>query len=288
MEIQNIPQQLILQRRWVCWRYENRNGERTKMPYQAGGAYEARSNAPQTWSNFQQAYETQDIEGIGFMLGHGYCGFDFDNVIDETTWNFDAIRWVCQLNSYSEISPSGKGIKVILRGTLPDFFLDNRKTGRNLRGIPRKEMAVEAYKKHRFFTVTGNLLGGMKALRENQNGIDTVCEDLLHKWNATRAPKQHKPQRSYSEKLSDEDVLEKIALSRQAGKFQMLWNGHIFGYSSHSEADAALCSILNYWCNNDAPQVERLFYRSKLGERGKWQDREDYRNRTVQNMRGNA
>ena len=59
--------------------------------------------------------------------------------------------------------------------------------------------------------------------------------------------------------------------SRQGEKFRRLWEGDTSGYESHSEADAALCSILSYWTKGDTAQIDRLFRRSGL-MRTKWDE----------------
>ena len=64
-------------------------------------------------------------------------------------------------------------------------------------------------------------------------------------------------------------------------KFNALWRGDLTGYDSPSEADMALISILKFWCDDE--QLERLFSQSELANRDKWEDRPDYRERTIQN-----
>lgn len=64
--------------------------------------------------------------------------------------------------------------------------------------------------------------------------------------------------------LSDESVLAKITASKQAEKFNALWNGSVPDGKSHSEADAALCGMLAFWCGGDTVQMDRLFRQSAL------------------------
>lgn len=64
--------------------------------------------------------------------------------------------------------------------------------------------------------------------------------------------------------LSDESVLEKGMNAVNGEKFKKLWNADTAGYSSHSEADAALCSMLTFYCNGNMEQVDRLFRQSAL------------------------
>ena len=50
---------------------------------------------------------------------------------------------------------------------------------------------------------------------------------------------------------------------------------------SHSEADAALCAMLAFWCGGDTEQMDRLFRHSAL-MRDKW-ERDDYRTAALTN-----
>ena len=55
------------------------------------------------------------IEGVGLVLAGGYCGIDLDNVIDS---NGSLLQWareiVERLDTYTEISPSGRGLHLIM------------------------------------------------------------------------------------------------------------------------------------------------------------------------------
>jgi len=69
----------------------------------------------------------------------------------------------------------------------------------------------------------------------------------------------------------DATLLDKARNARNGAKFAALYDrGDIAGYKSQSEADAALCALLNYWTGNDAARVDRLFRRSALFRVDKW------------------
>lgn len=80
--------------------------------------------------------------------------------------------------------------------------------------------------------------------------------------------------------LDDEELLEKALNAANGDKFRQLWIGDTSGYKSHSEADQALCNFLAFWTGGDEQQMERLFNQSGL-VREKWQNRADYRQRTI-------
>ena len=121
-------------------------------------------------------------------------------------------------------------------------------------------MATEVYHSRRFFFLTGNGSGEPTA---NQQVIDEICSELTAR-KASKHPKPKSRQNSTTHMLhlSDTALLEKIRASKQAEKFNQLWDGHIGAYDSPSEADMALTTILMWWCNNEFAQVERLFEQS--------------------------
>ena len=77
------------------------------------------------------------------MLGGGYAGVDLDACRDPETgaMTAEAHAMILALSSYTEISPSGTGVHILLRGRL----LPGR----------RRQGHVEIYADGRYFTVTG-------------------------------------------------------------------------------------------------------------------------------------
>ena len=284
-----IPDIMLSTKRWVCWRWEVRDGQRTKVPYQcyAGfGLQKAQSNRHETWASFDDVFKTfildSTIDGIGFMLGDGWIGFDFDDVIVDGACHLKAKDWIQRLDGYAERSPGGKGIKVLRYAELPEGYLTQTPTGRNLKGVPEKGMAVEIYRCGRFFTVTGNRMIDQNSPISNVS-VDVVCSEILE----VSGKLKPKSVQSFSPvsttlSLSDSRVIELIEKSRQSDKFQRLMDGLIGEYQSHSEADFALTTMLMFWTGNDKAQTERIFSKSGLAQREKW-NREDYRERTLKN-----
>jgi hypothetical protein len=83
--------------------------------------------------------------------------------------------------------------------------------------------------------------------------------------------------------LSDDTLIQKATLARNGNEFKALWDGSTLGYNGDdSAADMALMNMLAFWTGGNPTQMERLFSRSGLGQRDKWRDRPDYRERTIQ------
>jgi Protein of unknown function (DUF3987) len=71
--------------------------------------------------------------------------------------------------------------------------------------------------------------------------------------------------------LDDVDLLAKTRGAANGDKFTRLWDGDITSYSSHSEADLALCSLLASHCGGDQSRIDRFFRQSGL-MRSKWDE----------------
>src|SRR5690606_31006881 len=85
-----------------------------------------------------------------------------------------------------------------------------------------------------------------------------------------------------SAELSDDDIIMKAAAAKNGPAFSRLWAGDTSDYNNdHSSADQALCNMLAFWCGRDTERMDRLFRMSGLCRRDKWEERADYRQRTI-------
>ncbi len=248
---ESIPAELRNRRAWVLWREERRNGRLTKVPYSPATGRRAKSNDPDTWGTFQEVLANRDgFDGLGIMLGNGLVGVDFDHCRDPKTGAMDkeAERRIRALDSYSEVSPSGTGVHVLCDGKLPP---GGRKCG-----------DIEMYEWRRFFTVTGNRLPSAPSQVERR----TEALAALH-----------------AEVFEGDPTLKRMLNSRKGDRIQALWEGDGSGYSSHSEADLALCSHIARFAHGKAEIVDRLFRQSGL-MRPKWDEAHSGDGRTYGQM----
>ncbi len=166
-----------------------------------------------------------------------------------------AAEVVKRLNSYTEWSPSGEGIHVLVKASLQD------RSGRRSHGI-------EIYSSGRYFTITGNQLDGTPNTIEDRRAeiLDLIA--ALDKANHTRVAEFSRPQAPITQ--TDEELIRRAQQARNGAKFERLWTGDLSDYGGdHSRADAALCSLLAYYTNGDAARIDRLFRSSGL-YRPKW------------------
>ena len=153
---EHIPCELFDYPQWVCWRYVDRGEGRKpdKQPVNPRTLANAGVHWANTWTSFEQAYATylrhcsKRVHGIGFVLTaqDPYVAVDLDTCVFEDEIERTAGQIIHQLGSYTEISPSGHGIRVLL--SCPEFH-DNA----------RRE-AIEVYSHSRYVTVTGHHVPG--------------------------------------------------------------------------------------------------------------------------------
>ena len=265
MNVAAIPQELRERAQWVLWRLETRDGKQTKVPVRADGRGRASSTNPETWATFDEAVAASaTADGIGFVFSADdpFVGIDLDAGLKES----DRGAIVSALDSYAETSISGNGVHVIVRA--------------NLNGSRRRSGPFEVYDAGRFFVVTGeHVRGTPTTIEERQAQLEHVLERFLPAAELPNGGSKLPPQ---PVTLDDRELLDRAFESRNGSELRDLYEGRWEGrYPSHSEADQALANRLAFWCGRDPERIDRVFRASGL-YRPKW-DRDDYRNRTIEN-----
>lgn len=229
-----IPSAMTNVRQWVTWRLEHRDDKATKVLINAGTGYNASSTDPSTWTTLDVAagaYRcSRGYHGVGFVLAPPFAGVDLDHCRDTETgaiasW---AAKIVAQLDSYTELSPSGTGVHIIMQGMLPP--------GRRRKG------PVEMYDCARYFTVTGHaLLSGRRAVEQRFDalaqlhratfGEEASAAHTPHVWRITDTPPRDLRERAARGRIRRETLtlLDTVGGDR---------------YGSPSEADAAVAAGL--------------------------------------------
>lgn len=253
-----LPPAMTRRDQWLCWATGRRNGKTTKIPKNPNTGGPGRADEPQTWASYEAAKEASDQHGwgLGFVFTDDdpLIGIDLDHMRDPETGEVDdrAEDIITELDSFTEISPSGEGFHIIARGDMP--------SGR------KRHDDVEMYADGRFFTVTGNKVPGTPSEAKRRDGpLRVVHERYLARDDETTET----PDRTPDIDLDENELLKKAKNASNGDQFEALWNGHTRGYDSHSEADLALCSYLAFWTGGDAQQMDELFRQSGL-YRDKW------------------
>ena len=158
MNLKTIPEELRAKRQWVC------ANKGSKVPMQAAKNSAASSTDPATWATFEEALDAvadSRYDYIGYVFDDdGIVGIDIDTGFEDgmPTETLVDIMSVC--GSYTEISRSGRGVHIFLKGDLPF-------KGRNNRN------GVEIYRSGRYFITTGDR-SCFSRIIENQEAINYV------------------------------------------------------------------------------------------------------------------
>ena len=253
---------------WYLWRIEpNEKGKPTKIPYSPNYDGKASSTNPNTWATFGKAESKFNANkgfynglGVAISLEYELIFIDIDHCIHDGVLSEIAEEALSVFdNQYVEVSQSGSGVHILALGTIPKSF-KNSKNG------------VEIYSEKRFCSLTGNRLTmGNPCVAQAQI-------DFFYNKYKTSTPPQKRLQRPLKALKQDDRWV--IDHAMKSGKFAQLYSGTWEGaYGSQSEADYTLCSILAFWCDCNADQMDRIFASSGL-YRKKW-DRNDYKTNTI-------
>jgi putative DNA primase/helicase len=268
-----IPEEIKTLWQWVGWKAAYRPAHHKKNPWaKVPKNPETRRNADptasRTWGAFDLAvayYVTDMADGIGFVLtlDDPYAGVDLDHCRDPLSGEIQpwAQAIVDQLQSYTEISPSGTGLRILLKARLPP---DSRRKG-----------AIEVYDAKRFVTLTGHHLAGTPTTIESrQEALEAWHDEVFAKASRPSISASHPdascPREAIRTALADDAIVQKARHAKNGAKFARLMAGDQTGYPSPSEADLALCGILAFY-TQDPAQIDRLFRRSGL-LREKWDE----------------
>jgi hypothetical protein len=252
----NVPEELRVLPNWVVWKFTKveSSAKLTKVPYQING-HKASSTDPSHWVTFEVAFNFLSLggfDGLGFVFTNTpYAGIDLDDpsfladgVTVNTNYQIDLDRQIKiahEFDSYSEVSPSGKGLHVIVKGSVV---------------AGRKRNKVEIYSSGRFFTMTGNV--------HNNKPVGDYQDLLTLLWNqigeSATQPAFHidKPEAD-----NDETIINRALEAVNGEKFSKLLAGNREGYPTPSEADFAFIDIIGFYTQNRA-QITRIFKNSKL------------------------
>jgi hypothetical protein len=270
-----VPAELKSRDQWLVWRFEPGEPKPRKVPYSPSTGHRASSTDPATWSSLDLALSAAaagEYEGIGFVVtsADDIVGVDLDDCMDAAgNIHHEARALVDRLSSYTEITPSQKGLRIYVRGV--------KTTDRCKRSNVQGCAAIEIYGDARYFTFTGQHLEGTPInVQPRQAELNKLCAEL---WPA--APDRPSRSAPSGEGFSGDDrgLLDIAFQAKNGEKLKRLFEGDDADYASRSEADLALCGAIAFYTGPDPDRIERIVRGSGL-RREKW-DRLDYLARTI-------
>lgn len=244
-----IPDEMKAYTQFVVWKYEQRvpDAKPTKVLYSVATGYKASVTDPSTWATFEQAVQcavavNTPYAGIGFVFTEHdpFCGIDLDVPEDGAPSDLQQFTFK-KLSSYTELSPSGRGAHVIVKGAVPH--------GRN-----NRDLGIEVYSSGRYFTMTGNVQGEPKPIAERNDLVNELwteigCQsDTANPHSSTHA----------APPIADDALRERICESdanaaHYDGKSQANWSDAYF---------ALICAACLF--SSDETQVRRVVMASPL------------------------
>lgn len=263
-----LPAELRAVSQWICWRYVARGEDKKpdKQPVNPWNLHNAGVQWPNTWSTFAHAYMTylmyrqRGIAGIGFVLtaADPFVGLDLDNCLRDEFITSTACAVISQLATYTEVSPSGKGIRALVKNS--DF------TGNH------KRAEIEIYSHSRFLTFTGHHYPATP--REIRQVESTELERLLPDIaeDTAEGPSGIRTENTRSYQSEKPDALwERIFQHDQYGEAhrQRFMGNTSVDQGDHSLAVIRLLNCLARWTDGDYDQMRAMMLLSPLAN-AKW------------------
>lgn len=224
-------------------------GHRKKRPVNPITGWDASPTDPATWGSHATALAMvtrQQADGVGYVLtadAPEMC-IDLDHCIDaHGTVEPWAMEIVEALNSYTEVSPSGTGLHIWVRASVP--------------GNRKRSGKIEMYDRDRYMTVTGRPLPGYnRPIRDAQAQVGALYARVFTQTEhaASTAP--------VTLTLDDHEIVDRLQRERD-GKAARLLDGDTGSSPSPSEARAALAWKCCFY-SDDVDQVERIVRTSGL------------------------
>lgn len=179
----NIPEEMRRARRWAPWAapWDEEKKKYGKVPHRADRPSAGLSNGSTSgWVTFEQAMASYRANphlfaGVGYLMtgAHGVVGVDLDNCVKDGVVAPWAATIIAKLDSYTELSPSGTGLHVMLSGDLESDW------SVKLGPLPHtsKSPGIDVYGGGaRFLTVTGaQYPGSPRALRQVPGALDALA-----------------------------------------------------------------------------------------------------------------
>lgn len=180
-EAHGVPSALKDMPGWLLWRYESFPGEKKprKIPYWASGVRRHGEQGSELdrarMVRFHEARAAaKDFSGIGFapLAEFGLTFIDIDDCVGPNGELPEIVRHLAS-RTYTEYSPSGKGIRAIVRGDLGDHKSTSGPDG---------PYGVETFHNKGYVTITGNtldvcqILGTDEAIAPVDDTIIALCQ----------------------------------------------------------------------------------------------------------------
>lgn len=265
-----INKELKDSKKWCCFYEEKIEGQEKfkKIPINANickknRLYKAKSNDNNTLSTFETAENKSKLLKLGMMykIEYPYLFLDFDNCIDNNGNISDNVRKIMEkLNSYTEISNSGKGIHIIV------------KVSRKFETKVDHKQGIEIYG-NRFCVMTGDVLEEYSSnIEDRTENIEEIYKEYFTQTNTNDS--------SFTQRKNNidlikeaEEIISNLRKSKIGKKFNLFYDGNwklAGNYPSHSEADSAFMFMLAKETGKNIIMMDYIFRHSGMYRKEKY------------------
>lgn len=146
-------------------------------------------------------------DGLGFVFTQAdpFCGVDLDRCRDASgNVNAYALDLIRRFASYTEISPSGEGVHILVRA--------------KLQGSGRRFGSIQMYDSGRYFTITGRHISGTQQVIQSRQEL---LDDLVARF-ASSATVSALPIFATALQASDYEIIERAKRARNGERFRRL------------------------------------------------------------------
>ena len=296
-----IPQELKEAHKWLS--FGDRNDKALKRPYNPVTGKPARTNDPSTLASFadcEKAEKKARYCGLGYVFTGDYIVIDLDGMIDAGGDVLPVAAEIIEaVDSYTEVSQSGRGFHIIARhsglildgahlkkdrlkldaATLARFTRTklDRKTGELVEKPPHVEMYGNS-DRAQFIALTGKVWQGHDTIKDAPEALERVykafiapeaTQEQAATVEAVRTP-YTKPQQAECGRL---DVIKaRMFRGKNRDRIAKLWSGDESGYGSPSEARAALLNDLIFYTDANPVLIDKLYRQSGIFDAKRWDE----------------
>lgn len=271
--LENLPLYLKEHGMFCYWRSENRPGsdKPAKVPYSPRTGRRLDVNRRDDFGTYDDVldYAVRGFDGVGICITDKISAADIDHCIGPGGQLSDMAQDICRMmQSYTEISPSRQGIRIVFLAT--GFEYDKSKYYINC-----QKLGLEVYvsgSTSKYVSITGHALFPGRNLEECGPELLAVLDKYMVRPVQAVPSVQAAPQGS-TPMLDDETVIRLASRAMHGETFEALMAGDTSEYDyDSSRADLALCSQLAFFTAKNIAQMDRLFRASGL-MRPKWDER---------------
>ena len=208
---------------WFCWRFEDRKGQRTKVPKTIyGTATGTSAKYAYSWVTYEDAQAAADkFDGIGFVIPEGYFFLDIDHMALDDPYVQTMLE---RFDSYAERSVSKGGIHIYGKcdvSKIPTFTdKDGKRKLDKAYYMKNPNNGTELYYggiTNRFAAFTGDVIWD-QPLKDCTNALLVTLDK-----NMRRKAKEKYSAKRDGENKAVFDIVANLQKQKNGGKFQKLY-----------------------------------------------------------------